>query len=488
MKNSNKKGFTIVELVIVIAVIAILAAVLIPTFSGLVKKANVSADIQAVRQMNTALEMEQAKNGAPKNLNEVLSVLSSCGYRDSITPVSSNTIFGWSKTYNIVMLIEVDESGKMTKLLYPTDDAEAKQDFDQNYSEIYNLTGYDESTISKVATAIENAANKTLEIKNDGSVTMTDVVNAASKGAMDFKDVTISLASDAEVDVAVTGRINQFNGKIEGNGNTITLKNIEAIHDTSKSTKNAGGYLYSGTAEFDENGKLKQKVGTAFINYLGEGGVVKDVNIVYDQENLNPTDPGNKYTYFGGIVGYLNGGTIEGCTVSGYIKQYNRVGGIVGTAYTGTIKNCTVKDLIIKSLRGDDGGDKTEYTDGSKHQVEGIYQYVGGIVAWVGDKTGTVKGTLTIEGCKVENLKCDSDDGNLMSGKAIVAWAELLEGQYLTINNCTINLFTYVPMRKKVYTEGKELAYVSPTTEKHPELRSDNYAHSNNTLNGSSID
>ena len=38
MKNSNKKGFTIVELVIVIAVIAILAAVLIPTFSGLVKK------------------------------------------------------------------------------------------------------------------------------------------------------------------------------------------------------------------------------------------------------------------------------------------------------------------------------------------------------------------------------------------------------------------------------------------------------------------
>ena len=39
MKRSNKKGFTIVELVIVIAVIAILAAVLIPTIAGLVKKA-----------------------------------------------------------------------------------------------------------------------------------------------------------------------------------------------------------------------------------------------------------------------------------------------------------------------------------------------------------------------------------------------------------------------------------------------------------------
>lgn len=33
-KRSHKKGFTVVELVIIIAVIAILAAVLIPTFAG----------------------------------------------------------------------------------------------------------------------------------------------------------------------------------------------------------------------------------------------------------------------------------------------------------------------------------------------------------------------------------------------------------------------------------------------------------------------
>lgn len=49
MKKSNKKGFTIVELVIVIAVIAILAAVLIPTFSNVVEKANESKDMQAAR-------------------------------------------------------------------------------------------------------------------------------------------------------------------------------------------------------------------------------------------------------------------------------------------------------------------------------------------------------------------------------------------------------------------------------------------------------
>ena len=62
MKRTNKKGFTIVELVIVIAVIAILAAVLIPNISNLVKKANASADESLVRNLNTALSMDVEKH------------------------------------------------------------------------------------------------------------------------------------------------------------------------------------------------------------------------------------------------------------------------------------------------------------------------------------------------------------------------------------------------------------------------------------------
>ncbi len=52
MKKRNVKAFTIVELVIVIAVIAILAAVLIPTFSGIIKKANISADEAEIASLN----------------------------------------------------------------------------------------------------------------------------------------------------------------------------------------------------------------------------------------------------------------------------------------------------------------------------------------------------------------------------------------------------------------------------------------------------
>ena len=50
MKHTNKKkGFTLVELVIVIAVIAILAGVMVATFSNVVDKANKSADLQEVK-------------------------------------------------------------------------------------------------------------------------------------------------------------------------------------------------------------------------------------------------------------------------------------------------------------------------------------------------------------------------------------------------------------------------------------------------------
>lgn len=68
MKKINK-GFTIVELVIVIVVIDILAAVLIPTFSGVIEKANKSAAMQAAHNEYEMYLAENAKDLTGKGIS-----------------------------------------------------------------------------------------------------------------------------------------------------------------------------------------------------------------------------------------------------------------------------------------------------------------------------------------------------------------------------------------------------------------------------------
>ena len=102
MLKLRKKGFTIVELVIVIAVISILAAVIIPTFVNLSKKANMSADQQAVRQMNVVLSGNKYET-----IEEAVNALSEAGYNalDTLTPVSAGHSFWWVEEYNSIVLL-----------------------------------------------------------------------------------------------------------------------------------------------------------------------------------------------------------------------------------------------------------------------------------------------------------------------------------------------------------------------------------------------
>ena len=81
MKKQNRKGFTIVELVIVIAVIAILSAVLIPTFGGIIESANKAADTQLVAQINTVLAIEDVLGGGVNDAVEIQKIVEDNGLK-----------------------------------------------------------------------------------------------------------------------------------------------------------------------------------------------------------------------------------------------------------------------------------------------------------------------------------------------------------------------------------------------------------------------
>lgn len=62
-KILTKKGFTLIELIVVIAILAILAAILIPSITNYISKAEVARDQANVRSYYTALALYEATGG-----------------------------------------------------------------------------------------------------------------------------------------------------------------------------------------------------------------------------------------------------------------------------------------------------------------------------------------------------------------------------------------------------------------------------------------
>jgi len=118
MQRNAKKGFTIVELVIVIAVIAILAAVLIPTFASLISKAQTAGDIQMVRNLNVIAAAEAALSDGELSPHRAIVAAGESGYLiEKITPTSEGRTIVWdAANYRFALL---DEDGTE---LYPKDE------------------------------------------------------------------------------------------------------------------------------------------------------------------------------------------------------------------------------------------------------------------------------------------------------------------------------------------------------------------------------
>ena len=136
MAQRKRRGFTIIELVIVIAVIAILAGVLIPTFVSVIKKANVASDTSLVKNINEALVAEEVTEGKPVTMYEALQFAERNGFTvEKLTPRSTGDIV-WNSESNRFALVnekgetvysfngeKIEKSAKVWKIVATAEEA-----------------------------------------------------------------------------------------------------------------------------------------------------------------------------------------------------------------------------------------------------------------------------------------------------------------------------------------------------------------------------
>lgn len=74
VKARDKKGFTLMEMLIVVAIIAVLIAIAIPTFSSQLKKANIATDQANVRSAYAVMQTCRLLNADPTSAAAVPTV------------------------------------------------------------------------------------------------------------------------------------------------------------------------------------------------------------------------------------------------------------------------------------------------------------------------------------------------------------------------------------------------------------------------------
>lgn len=481
MKASKKRGFTIIELVIVIAVIAILAAVLIPTFANIIQKANVANDVALARNMNTILIADEATNGRSTDMYDVLIALEQGGFKlENLNPRADGNVFAWDKANNQIVYLEkgsakpifqAKEIGANKGDLYiTTRKAEVFADY-PGYSYYFasdidgNITLDEGSCLDTGEFALNG--NVSVVTKNDveihGTINGTITVNSTNGKITNYsvvENVVIEKTASTsyherghvgamEIKDSLTGKVvlenDAYVEKLTNNGTSGTVESkgyVKAVDGSNTSvTVTPSGYaLEIGTYDQLVNFRNKVNAGASY-----SGMTVKltaDIDIserawtpigaAYRDKVIAEKEKAKVFQgIFDGQDHKITGLTNTGFKISSVFKSSN---GTTPAGYSeyvfglfGSVYNATIKKIVMANVNVDLACDEKEKVVGDS---------VGAIVGFAaGDSKG-----VTIDNCKVLS-------GSVVGYDAVAGIIGRTYSANTTISNCE-NAATVTAIRR----------------------------------------
>ena len=350
MKRNTRKGFTGIELVIVIAIIAILAASLIPAFGGLFKSANKTADVQLAKNLNTALLLHGI-NSDVDDFGDVLSAARAEGYLISnLNPTSEGYYLVWESEsnqfllvdskndYEVVFAASSDYSTVSANWHFITSDLEAAAQLEAHGYQVARAA----TTTSDLITLVAQGNGQTVYVDESIKVDVNNVIHL-SNGSM-----TVDLGANS-----VTG------------GSDDESAAATPIQVTGGATLNLKGGVLSATA--------------AFVDADGRTGycVAEVVDGVLNIENtVISIDAATTY-----CVSYDEGtGTIKNVTFD--IPNKRQAVGIFGGSVV-LMKDCIVDafaEVVFCSTSQGGDGSKVTIDGGNYHAQKELIAVYGGEV------------------------------------------------------------------------------------------------------------
>ena len=119
MKKMNKKGFTLAELLIVVAIIAVLVAIAIPVFANQLEKSKEATDVANVRSAYATLVADYLENNASRSIT-VPAKAGQSGWQTNPAPKLEIMVNGTATSKSIPAkkggnyTVKIDSNGNIT--------------------------------------------------------------------------------------------------------------------------------------------------------------------------------------------------------------------------------------------------------------------------------------------------------------------------------------------------------------------------------------